>query len=57
MRETFISSNKAGGHVGGVRRVAVEWGEGGGGGIKRFYGFVTEVSGDGFPSPSVVAFQ
>jgi hypothetical protein len=56
-RETFVSSDKAGGHVGGVRWVAVKWGAGRGGGIKRFYGFVTEVCGDGFPSPSVVAFQ
>ena len=56
MRETFIGSNKAGGHAGGVRRVAVEWGVGRGGVFKQFYGFVTEVCGDGFPASSVVAF-
>ena len=57
MRETFVSSDKAGGHVGGVGWVAVKWSVGRGGGSKRFYGFVTEVAGDGFRSSSVVAFQ
>ena len=57
MRETFVSSNKAGGHVGGVWGVTVKRGVGGGGAGERLDGFVTEVCSDSLPATSVVAFQ